>query len=207
VLQTFLPVKALSRTFRGKFAAALKRTYRNNELCLPGALKPFSKRRRSARLCARCSAMAGSAPLIRRPAGRSISSTILLGTPTESLSRTSLGRFRRRQGYVWLEGLRPLQQTTADEVSEQQVFARRPAPVSCSGAIPGRSRWTGNVVISSSSVFSVSLSPLGGSTGSSDPNTSSLRIRIARSPAIRSAGNRLVRSAAGLDDGAGYHLP
>jgi hypothetical protein len=39
----FLPVKALSRVFRGKFVAALKRAYRNNELCLPGALKPLSQ--------------------------------------------------------------------------------------------------------------------------------------------------------------------
>ncbi len=39
----FLPVKVLSRIFRGKFVAALKRAYRNNELCLPGALKPLAK--------------------------------------------------------------------------------------------------------------------------------------------------------------------
>ena len=37
----FLPVKVLSRVFRGKFVAGLKRAYRNNELCLPGALKPL----------------------------------------------------------------------------------------------------------------------------------------------------------------------
>ncbi len=37
----FLPVKALSRVFRGKFVAGLKRAYRNNELCLPGELKPL----------------------------------------------------------------------------------------------------------------------------------------------------------------------
>ena len=39
----FLPVKALSRVFRGKFVAGLRRAYRNNELCLPGALKPLSQ--------------------------------------------------------------------------------------------------------------------------------------------------------------------
>ena len=39
----FLPVKALSRVFRGKFVAALKRAYRNGELCLPGALKPLTQ--------------------------------------------------------------------------------------------------------------------------------------------------------------------
>ena len=39
----FLPVKVLSRIFRGKFVAGLKRAYRNNDLCLPGALKPLAK--------------------------------------------------------------------------------------------------------------------------------------------------------------------
>ena len=39
----FLPVKVLSRVFRGKFVTGLKRAYRNNELCLPGALKPLAK--------------------------------------------------------------------------------------------------------------------------------------------------------------------
>lgn len=37
----FLPVKVLRRVFRGKFVAGLKRAYRNNELCLPAALKPL----------------------------------------------------------------------------------------------------------------------------------------------------------------------
>ena len=35
----FLPVKALSIVFRGKFVDALERAYHNNELCLPAALK------------------------------------------------------------------------------------------------------------------------------------------------------------------------
>ena len=37
----FLPAKALSIVFRGKFVDALERAYHNNELCLPGALKPL----------------------------------------------------------------------------------------------------------------------------------------------------------------------
>jgi len=41
----FLPVKALSRIFRGKFVASLKRAYRNHELRLPGALKPLSQKK------------------------------------------------------------------------------------------------------------------------------------------------------------------
>jgi hypothetical protein len=39
----FLPVKVLSRVFRGKFVAGLKRMFRNGELCLPGALKPLAQ--------------------------------------------------------------------------------------------------------------------------------------------------------------------
>jgi hypothetical protein len=39
----FLPVKVLSRVFRGKFVAGLKRAFRTGELCLPGALKPLAQ--------------------------------------------------------------------------------------------------------------------------------------------------------------------
>ncbi|MCZ6490741.1 MAG: transposase [Acidobacteria bacterium] len=39
----FLPVKVLSRIFRGKFVAGLKRAYRKNELCLPGDLQPLAQ--------------------------------------------------------------------------------------------------------------------------------------------------------------------
>jgi hypothetical protein len=35
----FLPVRVLSRVFRGKFADGLKHMHRNGELCLPGPLK------------------------------------------------------------------------------------------------------------------------------------------------------------------------
>ncbi|MEK7994336.1 MAG: IS91 family transposase [Planctomycetota bacterium] len=37
----FLPVKVLSRVFRGKFLAGLKRTFQKGELCLPGPLSPL----------------------------------------------------------------------------------------------------------------------------------------------------------------------
>ena len=39
----FLPVKVLSRVFRGKFVAGLKRAFRKGELCLPGGLKPLAQ--------------------------------------------------------------------------------------------------------------------------------------------------------------------
>ncbi len=41
----FLPVKVLSRVFRGKFVAGLKRAFRREDLCLPGALKPLTQKR------------------------------------------------------------------------------------------------------------------------------------------------------------------
>jgi hypothetical protein len=37
----FVPVRVLSRVFRGKFVARLKRLYRKGDLCLPGSLKPL----------------------------------------------------------------------------------------------------------------------------------------------------------------------
>jgi hypothetical protein len=39
----FLPVRVLSRVFRGKFVAGLKQAFRKGEFCLPGALKPLAK--------------------------------------------------------------------------------------------------------------------------------------------------------------------
>jgi Putative transposase/Transposase zinc-binding domain len=41
----FLPVRVLSRVFRGKFLAGLKRAFRRGELCLPGPLKPLQQDR------------------------------------------------------------------------------------------------------------------------------------------------------------------
>jgi len=39
----FLPVKVLSRVFRGKFVAGLQRAFRKGELCLPGLLQPLAQ--------------------------------------------------------------------------------------------------------------------------------------------------------------------
>lgn len=41
----FLPVKVLSRVFRGKFVVGLSQLYRERKLCLPGALKPLAQER------------------------------------------------------------------------------------------------------------------------------------------------------------------
>ena len=39
----FLPVKVLSRVFRGRFVAGLKRAFQQGELCLPGGLQPLAQ--------------------------------------------------------------------------------------------------------------------------------------------------------------------
>jgi hypothetical protein len=39
----FLPVKVLSRVFRGKFVAGLKRAFRQGKLVFPGSLQPLAK--------------------------------------------------------------------------------------------------------------------------------------------------------------------
>jgi hypothetical protein len=41
----FLPVKVLSRVFRGKFHAGLKKAFRQNQLTFPGALAPLANER------------------------------------------------------------------------------------------------------------------------------------------------------------------
>jgi Putative transposase/Transposase zinc-binding domain len=40
----FLPVKVLSRVFRGKFVSGLKQAFQKGDLCLPGALQPLKRR-------------------------------------------------------------------------------------------------------------------------------------------------------------------
>jgi hypothetical protein len=39
----FLPVKVLSRVFRGKFVSGLKQMFQKGDLCLPGALQPLAQ--------------------------------------------------------------------------------------------------------------------------------------------------------------------
>jgi hypothetical protein len=39
----FLPVKVLSRVFRGKFTAGLKKAFREGELSFAGALQPLTE--------------------------------------------------------------------------------------------------------------------------------------------------------------------
>jgi hypothetical protein len=41
----FLPVKVLSRVFRGKFVAGLKGTFRQGKLVFPGSLQPLAKKK------------------------------------------------------------------------------------------------------------------------------------------------------------------
>jgi hypothetical protein len=41
----FLPVKVLSRVFRGKFTAGLKQAFQKGDLCLPGTLQPLQRQR------------------------------------------------------------------------------------------------------------------------------------------------------------------
>ena len=41
----FLPVKVLSRVFRGKFVSGLKQMFQKGDLCLPGPLQPLAQRK------------------------------------------------------------------------------------------------------------------------------------------------------------------
>ena len=43
-LARLLPVKVLSRVFRGKFVSGLKQAFDRGDLYLPGALQPLKKR-------------------------------------------------------------------------------------------------------------------------------------------------------------------
>ena len=69
----FLPVKVLSRVFRGKFIAGLKRAFRLGTLALPGKLAPLAMWRRSAPSSADFFDTIGSSTPNRRSADRSTS--------------------------------------------------------------------------------------------------------------------------------------
>jgi hypothetical protein len=45
VVNLFLPVKVLSRVFRGRFVSGLKQMFQKGDLCLPGRLQPLAQRK------------------------------------------------------------------------------------------------------------------------------------------------------------------
>ena len=63
----FLPVKVLSKVFRGKFTDGLKSAFAAGELHFPGRMKMLAERRRSTPSFGRCFVSAGSS----MPSGRS----------------------------------------------------------------------------------------------------------------------------------------
>jgi len=67
----FLPVKVLSRVFRGKFTAGLKRAFRKRQLTFPGSLQPLAQESAFAPFFVRSSAKTGLCTPSRRSAARS----------------------------------------------------------------------------------------------------------------------------------------
>jgi len=104
----FLPVQVLSRVFRGKFVAGLKRAFRDGELCLPGALRPLSQdqtfRSFLRSLFRHDWVVYAKAPLRRAATRPPLSGPLHApGSHLQSPAR----RFLQRHGYFPLEGLRP----------------------------------------------------------------------------------------------------
>ena len=82
----FLPVKVLSRVFRGKFVEALRRAYHRNELDLAGASEHLRDPRRGGPSLTRSSRPTGSSMRNRPSVGRPPSCATLGATPIASRS-------------------------------------------------------------------------------------------------------------------------
>ena len=130
----FLPVKVLSRVFRGKFTAGLKRAFRKRQLTFPGSLQPLAQEsafRSFLRLLFRQDWVVYAKPPFGGPQhvlhylARLHASRRHLQSPTRPL--------RRWSGDVPLEGLCPPQQTEADDGNSRGVSA----PLSSACASPG----------------------------------------------------------------------
>ena len=79
----FLPVKVLSRVFRGKFIAGLKRAFRDGSSPFPEASAPWPRKRPSAPSCDRSSVTTGWFMPNRPSEGPNMFSIIWPATPTE----------------------------------------------------------------------------------------------------------------------------
>ena len=96
----FLPVKVLSRVFRGKFTAGLKRAFRKRQLIFPGSLQPLANRNEhSALFFVRSSAKTGSCTPSRLSAVRSTFFITWPATPIASPSPI-IGSLRFADGQV-----------------------------------------------------------------------------------------------------------
>jgi hypothetical protein len=77
----FLPVKVLSRVFRGKFCAGLRRAFRQRQLAFFGECLPLADENTSVDSCERCFSRIGSCIRNHRLAGRTTSCNTWLVIP------------------------------------------------------------------------------------------------------------------------------
>ena len=110
----FLPVKVLSRVFRGKFVAGLKRAFRDGQLVFPGSLKRLGRTESLPRFSA--AAVPPGLGGLRQKTLRRARACASLPGPLHASRRHLQPPARepcRRQGHFPLEGLRPRRQATA----------------------------------------------------------------------------------------------
>ena len=85
----FLPVRVLSRVFRGKFIAGLKRAFRQGKLGFPGSLKLLAAEKAFMRFCDRCFARTGWSTPSRHSEDLNMCSITWHATPIASPSPTT----------------------------------------------------------------------------------------------------------------------
>jgi len=122
----FLPVKVLSRVFRGKFVAGLKRLFRQRKLASTAPVFRWQTRRRSTRSYVRCFAKTGS--FMRNGPSADPNTSALPGPvypPRSDFQPPHRGR-HRHSCHLSLEGLRAPQQAPYDDAESRGI----PAPLS-----------------------------------------------------------------------------
>ena len=125
----FLPVKVLSRVFRGKFTAGLKKAFRRRQLTFPGSLQPLAQEtafRSFLRSLFRQDWVVYAKPPFGGP--QHVLHYLARYTHRVAISNHRIVALRRWPRDVPLEGLRPPQQTETDDCNSRGVPAPLPSP-------------------------------------------------------------------------------
>ena len=125
----FLPVKVLSRVFRGKFTAGLKRAFRKGQLTFPGSLQPLENERAfwsSLRSLFRQDWIVYAKPPFGGP--QHVLHYLARYTHCVAISNHRIVSFADRSSHFPLERLRPPQHTKADDNHSRGVSAPLPPP-------------------------------------------------------------------------------
>ncbi len=124
----FLPVRVLSRVFRGKFIAGLKRMFRTGKVVMTGRLSPLASRKAFdsfLRILFRNDLVVYAKPPFGGP--DHVLHYLARSHPPRRHFQPPPDWLRRRSGHLSMEGLRTWKQETEDDRFSQRVPSALPA--------------------------------------------------------------------------------